>query len=63
MSEPRRDTPEGVVAGIAQALSLVLTLTPHAEKVPICRDWLAQWLRELEVVLAFLRRAPQERDR
>jgi hypothetical protein len=58
MSEPRRDSAEGLTAGIAQALVILLHTQPDAADLVIPRRWVDQWLAELHLVLASLRQTP-----
>ena len=54
---PPRDTPEGVLADLAQVLLVLLFLYPDDLDIMVPRTWLAQWHRDVEAVLAQLRTA------
>lgn len=49
------DTPEGLLADIAQMLLTLLFLQPDAQQIAIPRRWLAAWSQDVQHVLAVLR--------
>jgi len=48
---PPHDTPENLVRAMACILFAVLVLDPGTDEIPIKRDWLTRWLRDLVRVL------------
>jgi hypothetical protein len=54
--EPQpRDTPEAMVANVCQVLLALLTLHPDSATIAVPREFIAQWYRDLSVVLVLLR--------
>jgi hypothetical protein len=54
MSDPR-DTPEGVLANLAQVLLTLLFLHLDAEHIRVPRTWIAAWYQNVMTVLGHLR--------
>jgi hypothetical protein len=58
MSFPRDDTPEGILADVAQVLLALLFMHPDTPTIPVPRTWIALWYADVNAVLAHLRHRP-----
>jgi hypothetical protein len=54
MSAPR-DTPEGILADLAQVLLALLFMYPDTPTIPVHRLWIARWYADVSTVLEHLR--------